>query len=128
MKKKNIKIVKAVSLFMGFIYFGGLIWFGDYYLSKPIYFIFFTLSTGLALIITPLITNNKLKSIPIRMITILLAVIGILNNIYMMIYAFLTSQHLVDIIAGTLQQMIILLVLVIMIRRIVNPQLEEGTQ
>ena len=125
MKKKTYNRAKALSLILSFIYFGGFIWFGDYHISKPIYSIFFTLSTGLALLITPLITNTKLKSIPIRMITILLAVIGILNNMYMMIYAFLTSQHLVDIIAGTLQQMIILFVLVIMIRRIINPQLEE---
>jgi len=124
MKKQTIKIVKAVSLVMGFIYMGGVVWFGDYYLSKPIYFMFLVLSTGIALLVIPLITDKKLESMPIRVIAILLVVIGIMNNIYMMAYVFLTSQHFVDIIAGTFQQIIILVVLIIMLRRVINPHLK----
>ena len=125
MKKKTFKIVKVVSLLMGFFYIGGFIWFGEYFLSKPFYFIFFIVSTGLALLITPLITDTMLKSIVIRLIAALLVIIGIIHNIYMIIDVFLTSRYFVDAIDVIIQQLIILFVLVIILRRIINPKLED---
>ncbi|MBI5409588.1 MAG: hypothetical protein HZA14_09515 [Nitrospirae bacterium] len=123
MKKKTFRKAKAISLLMGFIYIGGLIWFGEYYLSQPFHFIVFSISTVLALLITPLLSDALLKSIVIRMLGTLLGIIGIVNNVYTMVVD-LTIPNSPDIPAFVIR-IVILFVLIIMILRIINPQLED---
>jgi len=123
MKKKTFRKAKAISLLMGFLYIGGLIWFGEYYLSQPFYFIFLTISTVLALLITPLISDVMLKLIIIRILGALLGIIAILNNIYTMVVD-LTLPNFPDI-PAVIMRIAVLVVLIIMLRRVINPQLEE---
>lgn len=59
-------------------------------------FIFFTVSTGLALLVAPLVSDVLLGFIVVRMLVILLVIIGILNNLYMM-YGDLTALYFPDI-------------------------------
>lgn len=123
MKKKTFRKAKAISLVMGFLYGGGLIWFGEYYLSQPFYFIFLTISTVLALLITPLISDVMLKLIIIRILGALLGIIAILNNIYTMVVD-LTLPNFPDI-PAVIMRIAVLVVLIIMLRRVINTQLEE---
>jgi len=123
MKKKTFRKAKAISLLLGFLYSGGLIWFGEYYLSQPFYFIFLTISTVLALLITPLISDVMLKLIIIRILGALLGIIAILNNIYTMVVD-LTLPNFPDI-PAVIMRIAVLVVLIIMLRRVINPQLEE---
>jgi hypothetical protein len=123
MKKRTFRRAQSISLLMGFIYFGGLIWFSEYYLSETIYFAFLTVSTVLALIILPLISDAMLKKIIVRILGTLLGIIGILNTIYTM-FVDLTLPNSSDV-PALIMRIVVLLVLVIMIRRIINPQLED---
>lgn len=128
MKKKTFKKARVASVFLGFFHIFGYIWFGDFYLSKLSLLNFFNISPGFALLITPFISDALLKSIIIRSIAALLVIIGILNNVYMMIDVSLTAQYFIDIIAiivEVIKQLIVLFILIIMLRRIINPKLEE---
>jgi len=125
MKRRTFRVAKIISLIMGFVYVSGIIWFGEYYFTKPFYFILLFASNGLALIIAPLMTDAMLRLISVRVTIAMLVIIGSLSNIYMMIYILLTSQYFIDTAAGLIQQLIILVVLIIMLRRIINPHLED---
>lgn len=123
MKKKTFRKAKAISLLMGFIYTGGLIWFAEYYLSETIYIAILTISNVLALLLLPLVSDTLLKFIVIRIIVALLGIIGIINTIYTMVID-LTLPNFPDI-PALIMRIVVFLVLVIMIRRIINPHLED---
>ncbi|MDO8445255.1 MAG: hypothetical protein Q7T53_03980 [Deltaproteobacteria bacterium] len=121
MKKKTFKNAKALSLFLGIIHAGGFFWFSEFYLSESVFFIFFTASTGLALLVSPLVSDVLLGFTVVRMLVILLVSIGILNNLYMM-YGDLTALYFPDIHAFIIR-ILVLYVLIIMLRRIINSKL-----
>lgn len=119
MKRKTFNVLRAVSLLLGFIYSGGFFWFSDYYSKKPFLSILFTASTGLALLVIPLITAPLLKSVYVRILSALLGIIGIFNSIYMIVND-LRSPYFPDIPAAILRVLVIF-VLVVLMRRVVNP-------
>lgn len=121
MKKKTFKDAKVLSLFLSIIHIGGFIWFSESYLSESFSFIFFTVSTGFALLVAPLVSDVLLGFIVVRMLVILLVIIGILNNLYMM-YGDLTALYFPDIHAFIIR-ILVLYVLIIMLRRMINPKL-----
>ncbi len=77
-------MINIISIFIGFVYLLGYIWYSSHYLTEPIHFILFNLSTSLALIVVPLIPRKLLKYILIRVLTMLLIILGTINNIYLM--------------------------------------------
>jgi len=95
MKRVNFNIVRYLSLFLGLAFLLGVFWYGANLEYKTIYSVLITLSTSLALLITPLIPVRLLKYTVIQILIILLLIVGAINNIYMM-YGDLTFIYEVD--------------------------------
>ena len=125
MKKKTFERIKIISVILGVVHVSGYIWFGDYYLSEFSLSTLFKVSTGIALIVMPLISDALLKISLIRLLTIVLGTTAIINICYMVIQA-LTLHHLSDILVEVLKLLIILLVIIVMFQRVVRKNIEDG--
>lgn len=121
MKKTTFRKARIASFFTGIFYIGGYLWFSDSYLSQFSIFNFFTMSTGIALFIIPLISDGLIENIVIRIFALLIGIFGILNIFYMMIDD-LEYAHIVDTIADLLVHMVVLFILGLMLYRVFNPK------
>ncbi|MEW6110318.1 MAG: hypothetical protein AB1632_14295 [Nitrospirota bacterium] len=123
MRIKNIlKNIRIVSLFLSFLYLGGFFWFLPYYMTS-FHFLLFRLSTGLSLLLLPLISNAMLKFVTVRILALLIGTVGVINDIQMMIRD-LTLQNGADFPAFSLR-LLIIIVLAIMILRVINLRLSK---
>ena len=119
MKKKTFTNARNIAVLLSVPHLLGGFWFSDSFFD----FIFFRIWVGLALLITPLVSNSLLNLIAIRTMVIILIIIGILNSVYMM-FGDLTLINGPDFVALILR-MVVLYLLIIMLRRTINPILEE---
>ncbi len=113
MKNTSFKKIKILSLIMGFFYCGGMIWFFKSFLSLPFLSILFLSSTGVALIVTPLLSDTLLRSEFIRLLAALLILTGIGGSLYSIIDAIKSTSYWWDVLVVILQHIVIIFMLAI---------------
>lgn len=115
MKTETFKEVKAISLLFGFMHLFGYLFVGNYYLTGSFIHILFVTSTGLALLVLPLISDRLLQIKVIKVLVLFIGTIGIINNIHEMVKVLPEIDVLII-------RVVVLVVLSIMIRGIVAPK------
>lgn len=119
MKHEAYREVKVISLLFGFMHLGGYLFFSHYLTGSFIHILYIT-STGLALLVMPLISERLLHIKIIKFLILFIGIIGIIKNIHTMVEALMlpNAPEPVAFIIGV----VVLIVLGIMIRGIVAPK------
>lgn len=119
MKERTFRKIKILSVILGFFYCGGVIWYGEFFFSRPLPLILLLGSTGIALVIAPLLSDALLRLHCIRFLTMLLILTGIGGSLYTIGEAITSTGHWWDTLSVTLQEIVIISVLVILVLRVV---------
>ncbi|RJR19143.1 MAG: hypothetical protein C4581_05435 [Nitrospiraceae bacterium] len=114
MKNTSFKKIRILSLILGFFYCGGMIWFFESFLSLPLLLILLFSSTGVALIVIPLLSDTLLRSSFIKLLAVVLISTGIGGNLYSITDAIKSSSYWGDVLVIILQHIIIIFLLVSM--------------
>jgi len=115
-----IKKVRILSGILGFFYCGGMVWYGDIFLAQSLPALLLLGSTGIALIITPLLSETLFRSYFIRLLFGLLLIAGIGGSLYSIIGVIKSTGFWWDLIVVMLQHVVIIAVLIILGIRIIR--------
>ena len=120
-RQDMIRKVKILSGILGFFYCGGMVWYGDIFLARPLPVVLLLGSTGVALIITPLLSDAVLRLYYfIRLLSILLLLVGIGGSLYSIVELMKSTGYWWDMGVVMLQYIVIISVLIILGIRIIR--------
>lgn len=122
LKKSTFRKIRVLSVILSFFYFGGLIWYGELIFSRPFPLLLLLVSTGLALLIAPLLPDVLLSLPLIRFLSVLLIGTGISGSLYMIVDAIMATIYFGDLLVEIIQHVFIIFVLVLLGIRVVSPQ------
>lgn len=113
-KQKTFKKIKILSVILGFFYSSGAVWYGELFFSRPLPLILLLTSTGVALIITPLLSDTLFRLHYIRFPIMLLILTGIAGSLYSIGEVITSTGYWWDSLFVILQHIAIIFVLVIL--------------
>lgn len=112
--------IKILSFILGFFYCGGMVWYSDVFWGRSFWVILLLSSTGIALLITPLLSDSFLRVYYVRLLSILLILAGIGGSFFSIVDIVRSSGHWGDMSIVMLQHFAIIGVLSILGIRIIR--------
>lgn len=113
-KEKTFRKIKILSVILGFFYCGGALWYGELFFSRPLPLLLLLASTGIALVITPLLSDTLLRLHYIRLLAMFLILTGIAGSLYSIGEVITSTGYWWDLLFVILQHIAIIFVLIIL--------------
>lgn len=114
MRKTTYKKVKILSVILGLFYWGGIVWYGELFFSRPFLLVLLLGSTGVSLLVVPWLSDAFLRSRFNKLLTLLVICAGVCGSLYMLFDIVTSKGFLGDLFIAVFQNVVIITVLVVL--------------